>query len=166
MESATADLGDRQASMLAASDKMPSKADTIPADEMPDKADTIPADKMPDKADTIPANKMPDKADTVPADKMPDKADTMSANKEIHFEDLLSLAGGTGRWQALLVAWMALFLLTTGYNSVSMIFLGETPGFLCAEGHPANATFAILSEAAAERCRAPDGRPCTVRNID
>ncbi|KAF0308273.1 Organic cation transporter protein [Amphibalanus amphitrite] len=83
-----------------------------------------------------------------------------TSEKEIHFEDVLSLAGGTGRWQLLLIGWMSLFCLSVGCNSFSMIFMGETPDYLCADGQPKNATYASLLEAAAERCRAPDGQPC------
>ncbi|XP_043199241.1 organic cation transporter protein-like [Amphibalanus amphitrite] len=80
--------------------------------------------------------------------------------KEVHFEDVLTLAGGTGWWQLLLISWMSLFFLTVPFTCFSMIFMGETPDYLCADGQPKNATFASLSEAAAERCRAPDGQPC------
>ena len=88
--------------------------------------------------------------------------DNMASNKpekEFHFEDLLSLSGGTGRWQALLIGWMSLFFFTIGLTCFSMIFMGETPDHFCADGHPANVSFASLSETA-ERCRAPDGQPC------
>ena len=97
----------------------------------------------------------------VNANRLPlsDKMVTCKPEKEVHFEDLLSLAGGTGRWQVLLITWMSFFFLTVGYNSFSMIFMGETPDYFCADGQPANVSFASLSETAA-RCGAPDGRPC------
>ena len=76
------------------------------------------------------------------------------------FEDVMSLAGGKGRWQLMFFFWMLLIITTMGYNTMSMAFMEETPEFLCADGHHENATFASLSEGGAERCRAPDGQPC------
>ena len=79
--------------------------------------------------------------------------------KEVHFEDVLALAGGTGRWQLMLIIWMSFFFLTIGYNGFAMIYMSETPDHFCTDGHPVNISFASLSETA-ERCRAPDGQPC------
>ena len=79
--------------------------------------------------------------------------------KEVHFEDVLALAGGTGRWQVLTIIWMSFFFLTVGYNGFAMIFMGETPDHFCADGHSTNVSFASLSETA-DRCHAPDGQPC------
>ena len=83
----------------------------------------------------------------------------MSTPEELHFEDLLSLAGGTGRWQLLLLSWMSLFFLTVPFTCFSIIFMGDTPEFFCVDGHPLNATFESLSETA-EHCSAADGQPC------
>ena len=80
--------------------------------------------------------------------------------KQVHVEDVLSLAGETGLWQILIFIWMAFFFLTAGANVISIAFTGMTPDFLCADGHAKNATYTSLNETSAEQCLAADGQQC------
>ncbi|XP_037069097.1 organic cation transporter-like protein, partial [Pollicipes pollicipes] len=71
------------------------------------------------------------------------------------FEDILRLTCGSGRWQTALLAYMSLMWLILPFFSMSMMFIGATPPFKCADGFDANATYASLP-AAAQRCHPPN----------
>ena len=62
----------------------------------------------------------------------------------ILFEEILDRCCGTGRWQVLLIGYMSVMWLVFPTFSMSMMFLGATPQFRCADGFGMNATFADL----------------------
>ncbi|XP_037082290.1 solute carrier family 22 member 16-like [Pollicipes pollicipes] len=73
------------------------------------------------------------------------KAEEKSEQKtEVLFEDVLERCCGTGRWQTLLIGYMSVMWLLFPVFSMSMMFVGATPKFRCADGFAANATFASL----------------------
>ncbi|XP_037082284.1 organic cation transporter protein-like, partial [Pollicipes pollicipes] len=73
------------------------------------------------------------------------KAEEKSERKaEVLFEDVLERCCGTGRWQTLLIGYMSVMWLLFPAFSMSMMFVGATPKFRCADGFAANATFASL----------------------
>ena len=62
----------------------------------------------------------------------------------ILFEEILERCCGTGRWQVLLISYMSVMWLIFPTFSMSMMFVGATPEFKCADGFDTNATFASL----------------------
>ena len=62
----------------------------------------------------------------------------------ILFEEILKRCCGTGRWQVLLIGYMSVMWLIFPTFSMSMMFVGATPQFKCADGFDMNATFASL----------------------
>ncbi|XP_037082291.1 organic cation transporter-like protein [Pollicipes pollicipes] len=73
------------------------------------------------------------------------KAKEKSEQKtEVLFEDVLERCCGTGRWQTLLIGYLSVLWLLFPAFSMSMMFVGATPKFRCADGFAANATFASL----------------------
>ncbi|XP_037077006.1 organic cation transporter-like protein [Pollicipes pollicipes] len=71
---------------------------------------------------------------------------------DVFFEDVLERCCGTGRWQTLLIGYMSILWLLFPAFSMSMMFVGATPEFKCADGFAANATFASLPSDT-PRCR-------------
>ncbi|XP_037082285.1 organic cation transporter protein-like [Pollicipes pollicipes] len=72
------------------------------------------------------------------------KAEKSEQKAEVLFEDVLERCCGTGRWQTLLIGYMSVMWLLFPAFSMSMMFVGATPKFRCADGFAANATFASL----------------------
>ena len=70
--------------------------------------------------------------------------DEQKTEDSVLFEDILKRCCGTGRWQVLLIGYMSVIWLIFPTFSMSMIFVGATPEFKCADGFDANATFASL----------------------
>ena len=66
------------------------------------------------------------------------------AKDSILFEEILERCCGTGRWQVLLIGYMSVMWLIFPTFSMSMMFVGATPEFKCADGFDMNATFASL----------------------
>ena len=62
----------------------------------------------------------------------------------ILFEEILERCCGTGRWQVLLISYMSVMWLIFPTFSMSMMFVGATPEFKCADGFDMNATFSSL----------------------
>ncbi|XP_043240224.1 organic cation transporter protein-like [Amphibalanus amphitrite] len=62
------------------------------------------------------------------------------------FEDVLERCCGTGRWQVMLISYMSVMWLIFPSFSMSMMFIGATPAFKCADGLDTNATFESLPE--------------------
>ena len=77
--------------------------------------------------------------------------DGQEARDSVLFEDILERCCGTGRWQVLLVSYMSVLWLIFPTFSMSIVFFGATPEFMCADGFDTNATFASLS-AETPRC--------------
>ena len=65
-------------------------------------------------------------------------------DQSVLFEEILERCCGTGRWQALLIGYMSVLWLIVPTLSMSMMFVGATPEFKCADGFDMNATFASL----------------------
>ena len=74
----------------------------------------------------------------------PGEEDEQETKDSVLFEDILERCCGTGRWQALLVGYMSVLWLIIPTFTLSMMFVGATPEFKCADGFDANATFASL----------------------
>ena len=71
--------------------------------------------------------------------------DTVPASDDaILFEDILERCCGTGRWQVMLIGYMSVMWLIFPTFSMSMMFVGASPQFKCADGFDANATFDSL----------------------
>ncbi|XP_043212886.1 organic cation transporter protein-like [Amphibalanus amphitrite] len=62
------------------------------------------------------------------------------------FEDVLERCCGTGRWQVMLIAYMSVMWLIFPTFAMSMMFVGASPPFKCADGIDVNATFASLPD--------------------
>ena len=75
------------------------------------------------------------------------------------FDDVLRLAGGTGRWQLFYTLWLTKSFVNLSFFMMGMIFLGAEPEHRCADGFAAYAAFASLP-AAAQRCP-PAGANCS-----
>ncbi|KAF0311178.1 Organic cation transporter protein [Amphibalanus amphitrite] len=73
-------------------------------------------------------------------------ADEANKGRAVLFEDVLERCCGTGRWQVLLVSYMSITWIILPTFSMSMMFIGATPAFKCADGFDTNATFASLPE--------------------
>ena len=73
-------------------------------------------------------------------------ADTgeQSTGDPVLFEDILERSCGTGRWQTMLIVYMSVMWLIFPTFSMSMMYIGATPEFKCADGFDTNATFASL----------------------
>ena len=68
-----------------------------------------------------------------------------AAGTSVFYEEILErCCGGSGRWQILLAAYLSLMWFLLPGFSMSMMFVGATPEFRCADGSDANATFASL----------------------
>ena len=68
-----------------------------------------------------------------------------AAGTAVFYEEILErCCGGSGRWQILLAAYLSLMWFLLPGFSMSMMFVGATPEFRCADGSDANATFASL----------------------
>ncbi|XP_037082281.1 organic cation transporter-like protein, partial [Pollicipes pollicipes] len=80
-------------------------------------------------------------ADTAESGKAEEKSEQKA---EVLFEDVLERCCGTGRWQTLLIGYMSVMWLLFPVFSMSMMFVGATPKFRCADGFAANVTFANL----------------------
>ncbi|XP_037082288.1 organic cation transporter protein-like [Pollicipes pollicipes] len=80
-------------------------------------------------------------ADTAESGKAEEKSEQKA---EVLFEDVLERCCGTGRWQTLLIGYMSVMWLLFPVFSMSMMFVGATPKFRCADGFAANVTFATL----------------------
>ncbi|XP_037082292.1 organic cation transporter protein-like [Pollicipes pollicipes] len=80
-------------------------------------------------------------ADTAESGKAKEKSEQKT---EVLFEDVLERCCGTGRWQTLLIGYLSVLWLLFPAFSMSMMFVGATPKFRCADGFAANATFASL----------------------
>ncbi|XP_037082294.1 organic cation transporter protein-like [Pollicipes pollicipes] len=80
-------------------------------------------------------------ADTAESGKAKEKSEQKA---EVLFEDVLERCCGTGRWQTLLIGYLSVLWLLFPAFSMSMMFVGATPKFRCADGFAANATFASL----------------------
>ena len=65
-------------------------------------------------------------------------------NSAIYYEEILERCCGSGLWQALLVGYFSLIFWLHPLFSMSLMFIGATPEFRCADGFDENATFAIL----------------------
>jgi len=66
--------------------------------------------------------------------------------KDVYFEEILERCCGTGRWQILLVGYLSYMWLIFPTYSMSMMFVGATPKYKCADGFPANATYDELPD--------------------
>ncbi|XP_043210439.1 organic cation transporter protein-like [Amphibalanus amphitrite] len=75
-----------------------------------------------------------------------DPAATSAPQDSILFEDVLERCCGTGRWQVMLIAYMSVMWLIFPTFSMSMMFVGASPPFKCADGFDVNATFASLPD--------------------
>ena len=67
-----------------------------------------------------------------------------STLNNILYEEVLERCCGTGRWQMLHVGYMSIMWFIFPTFAISMMFVGATPEFRCADGFDANATFASL----------------------
>ena len=67
-----------------------------------------------------------------------------AADGSVHFEEVQEDCCGSGRWQALLTIYCSLIWWLLSHFSMSLMFIGATPEFRCADGFAANATFASL----------------------
>ena len=74
----------------------------------------------------------------------PAAAEPPTPYQSVLFEEILERCCGTGRWQALLIGYMSVLWLIVPTLFMSMMFVGATPEFKCADGFDANATFASL----------------------
>ena len=90
-----------------------------------------------------------------------DRGDEQKPSDSVVFEDVLERCCGTGRWQALLVGYMSILWLVSPLFSLSMMFVGATPEFRCADGFAANATFASLPADTPQCHRINDTNSCT-----
>ena len=88
-------------------------------------------------------------------------ADGQPTRELVAFEDILERCCGTGRWQALLVGYMSMIWLVSPFFSFSMIYVGATPEFRCANGFASNATFASLSADTPQCHQSNTSMPCT-----
>ena len=70
--------------------------------------------------------------------------DEASEEPPILFEEILERRCGTGRWQVLLIGYMSVMWFIFPMPSMSMMFVGASPEFKCADGFDMNATFASL----------------------
>ena len=70
--------------------------------------------------------------------------DEASEEPPILFEEILERRCGTGRWQVLLIGYMSVMWFIFPMLSMSMMFVGASPEFKCADGFDMNATFASL----------------------
>jgi len=66
--------------------------------------------------------------------------------KDVYFEEVMEQCCGTGRWQMLHVFSLSLTWLIFPAYSMSMMFVGATPKYKCADGFAANATYDDLPE--------------------
>ena len=85
-------------------------------------------------------------AHVVSAEQQSDENGLQRSDDSVLFEDVLERCCGTGRWQVLLVSYMSVMWLIFPSFSLSMIFVGATPKYKCADGFDVNATFADLPE--------------------
>ncbi|XP_043225498.1 solute carrier family 22 member 7-like [Amphibalanus amphitrite] len=90
-------------------------------------------------------------AHAVSAEQQSDENGLQRSDNSVLFEDVLERCCGTGRWQVLLVSYMSVMWLIFPSFSLSMIFVGATPKYKCADGFDVNTTFADLPEEA-PRC--------------
>ncbi|XP_043197153.1 organic cation transporter protein-like [Amphibalanus amphitrite] len=67
------------------------------------------------------------------------------------FDDVLRLAGGSGRWQLKHIVWLSKTCINLSFFLMGMIFLGAEPEHRCADGFAADVGFASLP-ADAPRC--------------
>ena len=81
--------------------------------------------------------------------------------KDVFFEDIMEWCCGSGRWQILLVSYMSVMWLILPAVSMSMMFVGASPEFKCADGFDANATFASLPADTPECRRLNSSRACS-----
>ena len=63
---------------------------------------------------------------------------------DVFFEDVMEWCCGSGRWQVLVIGYMSIIWLILPAISMSMMFVGASPQFKCADGFDANVTFASL----------------------
>ena len=81
--------------------------------------------------------------------------------KDVFFEEIMEWCCGSGRWQLLLVSYMSIMWLVLPAVGMSMLFVGASPEFKCADGFGADTTFASLPADTPECHRLNSSEACT-----